>query len=317
MTHITISGQYNDSNLVLTSDHASINSASTPTATTSVTPHPTHFVGDKYQHCLETSNTGKGPGFIICQFRIKPEMYLSMKAYMHKTKYPDVQIPANLVGLDASWSAYLTEFEESKLATAQASVALGLDLLTSVHYSYQTDPSGLPTDNSNSGLVHVTHIYPSVLDLITVWNNNNGGSSLESWPLPAFGAAIGGVNSAESYIEWVNMPLAIQNEWRKKYNAQNPYSLAYGASGESLFRDGQLMYATYRPEGFRDGTILKDNLVFMKDGVDVISKNTFWDFTTKAAAAVFNLDYWKALLPNMSSTAKSQLPPSASVLNQL
>ena len=317
MTHITISGQHNDSNLVLTSDHASINSASTPTTTSNVTPHPTHFVGDKYQHCLETSNTGKGPGFIICQFRIKPEMYLSMKAYMHKTKYPDVQLPANLVGLDASWSEYLLGFEESKLAAAQATVALGLDLLTSVHYSYQTDPSGLPTDNSNSGLVHVTHIYPSVLDLITVWNNNNGGNSLSAWPLPAFGPAIGGVNSAESYIEWVNMPPAIQNEWRKKYNAQNPYSLGYGESGESLFRDGQLMYATYRPEGFRDGTILKDDLVLMKDGVDVISKNTFWDFTTKAVAVVFNLNYWKALLPNMSSTAKSQLPPSASVLNQL
>jgi hypothetical protein len=310
-TTITIDGNSNASNLVLGSASGSINSAEHEHI------HPTHFVGNKYQHCLETSNTGKGPGFIICQFRIKSEMYLSMKAYMHKTKYPDVQLPANLVGLDASWSEYLLEFEESKLAAAQASVALGLDLLTSVHYSYQTDPSGLPTDNSNSGLVHVTHIYPSVLDLITVWNNNNGGSSLDSWPLPAFGAATGGVNSAESYIEWVNMPPAIQNEWRKKYNAQNPYSLGYGESGESLFRDGQLMYATYRPEGFRDGTILKDDLVLMKDGVDVISKNTFWDFTTKAAAAVFNLDYWKALLPNMSSTAKMQLPPPTSVLNKL
>jgi len=310
-TTITIDGNSNASNLVLGSASGSINSAEHEHV------HPTHFVGDKYQHCLETSNTGKGPGFIICQFKIKPEIYLSMKAYMHKTKYPNIALPTHLVGLDASWSAYLTEFEESKLAAAQTSVALGLDLLTSVHYSYQTDPSGLPTDNSNSGLVHVTHIYPSVLDLITVWNNNTGGSSLGAWPLPDFNAAIGDVKSDKSYIEWVNMPVAVQDKWREKFNAENGYSLGYAASGESLFRDGQLMYATYRPEGFRDGTILKDNLVLMKDGVDVLSKNTFWDFTTKTALKVFNLDYWKALLPNMSSTAKSQLPPSASLLNKL
>ena len=332
MTTISISGTHNDSNLVLTSENAVINNGHDHHG------HHHHghhhhghhhhdrFIGDKFQAIVQKSNTGQGTAFVICEFKLDPAWYPHMVAYEYKQRGLSASLPAGHPGIDASWSDML-DAVHSDLGTAMSSVKLGIEILTSFHWSFDIDDDGLPKiDASDNALWHVTHIYPSVLDMITVWTNNSTGK----FPGPLSPAASATIMPAyTNYIEFVNMPLLLENEWRKVFNRFSPYSgfanpHIFNEDGtpnptkvptHSIFRYGRPAHIMTRPEVCRDGVIDTTSIVrppMSNDGTekvnpgiditvaDTISEASFWDFNAVPQPdpnpPLKPLSYWESLL---------------------
>lgn len=314
MTSITINGSNNDSKVILKSTGANIGSTSSSDG---------RYLGDKFQAIIQKKNTGEGTAFIICEFVLSPDWYPHMVAYEYKQRGLSSTLPAGYAGIDASWSDMIAAVH-SDLKPGITSVKLGIDILTSFHWSFDMDDNGLPKiDASNNALWHVTHIYPSVLDMFTVWSNNSTGK----FPGPLSPAAAATIMPAyRNYIEFVNIPLSLENEWRKVFNKHNPQSAfanpqmftgdATAVPTHSIFRYGRPVHILTRPEICRNGVIDTAPIVrppmpydaVASPGVDItvadtISETSFWDFNAipqpAPNSALKPLSYWESKLPKL------------------
>ena len=315
MTSISINGSNNDSKLILQSTGANISPISSSDG---------RFVGDKFQAIVQKRNTGEGTAFVICEFKLNPAWYPHMVAYEYKQRGLSASLPADYAGIDASWSDMLTAVH-SDLGTAMSSIKLGIEILSSFHWSFDIDDNGLPKiDASDNALWHVTHVYPSVLDMFTVWSNNSTGK----FPSPLSPAAAGSIMPAyTNYIEFVNIPLSLENEWRTVFNKLNPYSgfanpHMFNVDGtpnttavptHSIFRYGRPVHIMTRPEICRNGVIDTTPIVrapmpydaLANPGIDItvadtISETSFWDFNAIPQPApnppIRPLSYWESFL---------------------
>jgi len=261
------------------------------------------YKGTDFVSCPITTD-GVGPCYAICHFKMNPSMLAS-------------RLANNGAG-DASWVAFDTLISESGVAFQDSTVKIGSDILTNVHYSYDAT-------NLDSGVIHVTHIYPSILDLYLAWGN------VLTAPPP--GSPGGGIDflagvamhNKENYIEFVGVPDSAIPILGSFLNENNAYShmLADASFGGNLFRFGKQFSkpkGNYRPECFRQGTLNTVAPVELDgSGVDVVTPEYMWDGTENAGNAITgnqvipSLDALKAVLPNVNACVKAAVPPTANI----
>ena len=299
----TVTNVINGANSTITSDDAGAESLAP-------------WTGSKYGGCvLNKPFAGVGPAWAVCHFKLSGEKYLQMQNH-------HVDISNGGTG-DPSWAAFVASTNDVNTQNQAWSVMIGLDRLTGVHYSFQEDENGCPTDNSASGVLHVTHIYPSVLDLYSVWVNNNGGGGIGGDANMGMMAGIAGIKSAESYIEFVNVPSDVAVLMRKFFNKNNNYSAALAADGQNLYRTGHALSGHFRPELGRQGALNTASLP--NSGATDITGANYWDGAavivgaTEASGQNFvSLQELKNALPvSVDWQTKAGLPPPLSVLNAL
>lgn len=273
-------------------------------------------------------NLGIGPCFFICHFKLSPEY--TEHLYLN----------------DASWVEYVSLARSARTRAGQELTAkTGVDVLTSVHYSahgYDISNAGNALvydasyirDFSNTGVLHVTHIYPSALDAYYVWaqqsNNMASGRNyvlMQPWSLtdPSDQRPLD-VPSREHYISIVNCPKTLLPKFQAMLNENNGYSrmMANGAISETsgnLFRFNTTSFGVYRPEMAREGVFseLPPVAIDGSGNDDITPANAY---TGGALPAVPGVMTWtiddtiadiKLALPHMAAKVKDAVPPLANI----
>lgn len=273
-------------------------------------------------------NLGIGPCFFICQFML------------------DYEYTRHLYLNDASWVEYLSL---SRTATTRAGQELtaktGVDVLTSVHYSahgYDISNAGNQqvyneqyiNDFSNTGVIHVTHIYPSALDAYYVWvqmtkDMAEGRVFLAMQPWGGFGQPPGNGlpvrMSSNNYISVVNCPSSLLPKFQVFLNKDNGYSRMCPDTADNsgnLFRFNTTGSGVYRPEMAREGVFSELPPVALDgSGEDMITPANAYTGGAVAGAPHIGrpmeitdtIADIKLALPHMAAKVKDAVPPLANI----
>ena len=283
------------------------------------------YVGSVFGCCnFNEDNLGIGPCFFICEFRL------------------DYEYTGHLYKHDASWVEYLSLARTAKTRAGQELTAkTGVDVLTSVHYSahgYDISMAGSYSDSyisdfSNTGVIHVTHIYPSALDAYYVWVQSTNDMAnrrmfveMQPWSAESGGADQRPIRASnDNYISVVNCPISLLPKFQVFLNANNGYSALCPGSDDfsgNLFRFNATSMGVYRPEMAREGVFSElPPVAFNPSGEDMITPANAYTGEALPAAPLIGrpmaitdtIADIKLVLPNMAAKVKDAVPPLANI----